>query len=339
MTEKYKPALIVVAAIAAVIGLLGLIDIKNASYAGYFSASNNDVVRVFPDSPAERAGLEVGDVLKSIDGIAVTDTKEASRRPRPEIGETRVFVIDRNGAEQELDLTYSGLPARNRTLRIAAALIGFCFLLLPLWAYHRAPSSSTLILALFGLCFGAAFLPGPYSESYLLRTLGGAIATSAVVMGFAFLVHYLMQFPEAGKFLKKTWAKKLIYGPAILLALFFLFLALAQPDATSGLNRMVGLLVSLFVVGFFGWAVVSMILLFKRAGSAERAGHGLTMMLIGTLLGLLPVTFSSLMGAIAPQVQANLPGVQFFFLTLVLIPLCFALAAVKSAESLRTSGP
>ncbi|MCP4203672.1 MAG: hypothetical protein GY769_17280 [bacterium] len=102
---------------------------------------------------------------------------------------------------------------------------------------------------------------------------------------------------------------------------------------------MVGLLVSLFVVGFFGWAVVGMILRFKRAGSAERAGHGLTMMLIGTLLGLLPVTFSSLMGAIAPQVQANLPGVQFFFLTLILIPLCLALAAVKSAESLRTSGP
>jgi len=42
-----------------------------------------------------------------------------------------------------------------------------------------------------------------------------------MVMGFAFLVHYLMQFPKEGAFLRKSWAKKLIYGPAILLALFF----------------------------------------------------------------------------------------------------------------------
>lgn len=56
-------------------------------------------------------------------------------------------------------------------------------------------------------------------------------------------------------------------------------------------------------------------------------------MLFGTLAGLLPVTFSSLVGTIAPQVQANLPGIQFFFLTLGLIPICFAVAAVRSARA------
>jgi hypothetical protein len=50
-------------------------------------------------------------------------------------------------------------------------------------------------------------------------------------------------------------------------------------------------------------------------------------------VGLLPVTVSFLIGAVAPQVQANLPGVQFFFLTLVLIPICFALAAMRSARA------
>ena len=86
------------------------------------------------------------------------------------------------------------------------------------------------------------------------------------------------------------------------------------------------------MVGFFGWAVVGMILRFKRATASERASHGLTLMLFGVLLGLLPVTFSSLMGAIAPDIQANLPGVQFFFLTLGLIPLCLAVAALRSAK-------
>lgn len=263
----------------------------------------------------------------------MTDTKASSRRLRPATGETRTFVIDRDGTQHDLELTYSEQPPRNRNLGRAAALMGFCFLLVPLWVYHHVPSRSTLILALFGLCFGAAFLPGPYSESFFLRALGGAVATSAVIMGFAFLVHYLMQFPKPGAFLTAAWAKSLIYVPAIMLALFFLFLAMAQPDATGGLNRTVGLLASLFVVGFFGWAVVGMVLRFRRASADERARHGLTLMLIGTLLGLLPVTFSSLMGAIAPEVQANLPGVQFFFLTLLLIPLCFSAAAVRSAAA------
>jgi len=333
MADNYKLFFVGVAAVAMIVGVLGLLDIKNVPYSGYFSGPNNDIVRVFPESPAEQAGLQVGDVVESIGGIAVTDTKALSRRPRAEIGESRTFVVVRDGSRQQIDLSYSGLPSRPRNLGIAAALIGFCFLLLPLWAYHSAPSTSTVVLALFGLCFGAAFLPGPYSQSYMLRALAGAFATSAVVMGFAFLVHYVLQFPKPGAFLARAWGKRLIYGPAILLALFFVFLTVAQPDATSGFNRIVGALVGLFIVGFFGWAVVAMIRRFRGASASERTDHGLTLMLFGTLAGLLPVTLSSLVGTIAPQIQANLPGIQFFFLTLVLIPICFAIAAMRSARA------
>ena len=332
MTAKWKPVFVVVAAIAAIVGVLGVLDLKSAPYAGYFGGPNNDVTRVFPGSPAADAGLEVGDVLQSVGGIAVTDTKALTRRSRAEVGETRTFVVDRNGTELELDLTYSDLPARQRSLALAGALIGFCFLLLPLWAFHRAESGSTFILALFGVAFGIAFLPGPYSQSFLLRSVAGAFATSCVVLGFAFMVHYLMQYPKPGRFLDKGWSRKLIYGPAILLAVFFLYLAAAQPDATSGFNRVIGLLVGIYVVGFFGWAIVAIIRRFLQAGPADRAAHGLGLMLFGTLAGLLPVTFSSLVGALAPQVGANLPGVQFFFLTMMLIPICFAVAAVRSAD-------
>jgi len=335
MAGKYKLVFLGVAAVAAVVGFLGLLDIENVPYSGYFSGPNNDIVRVFPKSPAEQSGFQVGDVVESIDGIAVTDTKALSRRPRAEIGESRTFVVDRDGSRQQLDLSYSSLPSRPRNLGIAAALIGFCFLLLPLWAYLTSPSSSTVVLAFFGLCFGAAFLPGPYSQSYMVRALGGALATSAVVMGFAFLVHYVLQFPKPGAFLARAWGRRLIYGPAILLALFFIFLTVAQPDATSGFNRIVGALVGLFIVTFFGWAVVGMIRGFRGASASERTRHGLTLMLFGTLAGLLPVTFSSLIGTIAPQIQANLPGIQFFFLTLVLIPICFAVATVRSAQAGR----
>ena len=225
------------------------------------------------------------------------------------------------------------MPARPRSLSIAGALIGFCFLLLPLWAFRRAESGSTFILALFGLGFGIAFLPGPYSQSHLLRTVAGAFTTSCLILGFAFMVHYLMQFPKPGRFLEKSWSKKLIYGPAILLAVFFLYLAIAQPDASGSFNRVVGALIGIFIVSFFGWAIVAIVWSHRRASASERSAHGLTLMLFGTLAGLVPVTLSILIGTLAPQVQANLPGVQFLFLTLVLIPICFAIAAVRSAEA------
>jgi len=103
MTEKYKPMLLVIVATATVIGVLGVTDLKNATYAGFFSGPNNDVVRVFPGSPADEAGLEVGDLMESIGGIAVTDTKARSRRLRPKIGETRTFVVGRDATKLELD--------------------------------------------------------------------------------------------------------------------------------------------------------------------------------------------------------------------------------------------
>lgn len=327
-----KNAFFVIATIAAIIGVLGVLDLKNAPYSGYFSSPNNQVTRVFPDTPAERAGLEVGDVIQSVGGISVQDTKALARRARPEIGETRTFMVDRDGQETELEVTYSELPTTTRNLGLAGALIGFCFLVFPLLAYTKAPSTATFLLALFGLCFGIAFLPGPYSPSYFLRTLGGALGTSAVVMGFAFLVHFLLSFPQPRDFLSRPAAKKIIYLPAILLALFFLFLTLFQPDATPALNQVVGLLVGLFVVGFFGWAIVAMFQNFSRASAEGRSKHGLGLMLFGALVGLVPVTLSSLIAAISPEVQANLPGVRFYFLTFALIPICFALAARRSAS-------
>ncbi len=103
MTEKYKAMLLVIVATATVIGVLGVTDLKNAPYAGFFSGPNNDVVRVSPGSPADEAGLEVGDLMESIGGIAVTDTKARSRRLRPKIGETRTFVVGRDATKLELD--------------------------------------------------------------------------------------------------------------------------------------------------------------------------------------------------------------------------------------------
>jgi len=38
---------------------------------------------------------------------------------------------------------------------------------------------------------------------------------------------------------------------------FFLYLGLVQPDFTGGLRTITGILVGAFVVGYFGWSLVT----------------------------------------------------------------------------------
>jgi len=333
MEARFKVVVIVLAVVSATFGIFGIRDLDNVPYSGFFTGPTNEITRVFPGSPAESAGLEVGDVLQSVDGISLSDTRALARRERPALGETRMFMVDRDGGEVELAVTYSGQPEVNRTTSWLGLVVGLCFLAFPMWAYVKAPSAANRVLALFGLCFGAAFTPGPYSSSYFLRTLGGSIGTTAVVLGFAFLVHFVLLFPRPRPFLDRPSANKIIYWPAIGLAAFFLYLTVFTPDTTDMLGQVIGLMAGIFIVSFFGWAVVAMIQTYNRATAEERSRYGLTQMLIGTLVGLVPLTLANLIGSVAPAVQANLPGVQFYFLGLGLIPLTFAMSAAKASAA------
>ena len=83
---------------------------ENLSQRGWvginFDAKGENVVlsAVVPDSPAEAAGLEAGDILISVNGVAYSDGNEAKIKEihaglRP--GEEITIVASRNGTESE----------------------------------------------------------------------------------------------------------------------------------------------------------------------------------------------------------------------------------------------
>ena len=196
---RYKTTMLVAAALFAVWGILSIFDVNHLPYSGYQTDGNNTVTQVFDGGPAQQAGMQTGDYIRSVGGIAVEDAAAAARRARPNIGETRTIVVEREGRTASLDVTYVRLPGTNKALTYAGILIGFCFLVFGLIPYLKAPSARTTLLAIFGLTLGFSFFGGPYLSAYALRTIRIILTNLLVVGGFAALLHFTLMFPKRAK--------------------------------------------------------------------------------------------------------------------------------------------
>ena len=72
------------------------------------------ITKVIPGSPAEAAGLRVGDELYSLNGVKLVGAAEASlKQARGEWkpGQQVNYVVKRGGAEQRVSLTLAAWPA------------------------------------------------------------------------------------------------------------------------------------------------------------------------------------------------------------------------------------
>jgi hypothetical protein len=150
----------------------------------------------------------------------------------------------------------------------------------------------------------------------------------------------MMEFPKPKAMLAKKYTLTAMYVPAILIALFVFFIFIFQPAATSTFNVLARSLFGLFVVAYFGLSLAAMIHSYVKASAKERSDYGLNLMLIGVLVGLLPITIAVLITLLVPTVV--LPGADFYLLTFLLIPITLALATMRKegapAEA-RASAP
>ena len=325
--SNYKNAFLVLAAIWVIWGILGIMDFGNFTYSGYSTDGNNTIVEVEDQSPAASAGMQVGDKIVSIAGIAVEDSKARNKQNRAEIGEARTFVVDRNGTEESIDLTYGSQSTKGKTLNWLASLIGFLYIFFGVRAYLKGRTTETLLFGIFALFFGFNFLGGPYFESHVMRNIVGAITLPVFLISFAALLNFMLAYPKRRPFLEKTMNVRMIYAPAILLTLVILVLIIFQPDSTSGLNTMMRLLFGIFILFYFGWSIIAMIQNYSRASATERSDYGLNLLLWGTVIGLAPILLIVIINTAAPEVVIT--GSDYVFLTLGIIPIAYGLALDK----------
>ena len=93
-------------------------QMKNSGFVGVeFDSDNAEgyaVTKVYPGSPAEAAGIQAGDILVALNGVAINkDNDDALAKARRDWkpGQNVTYTIKRNGSERQVSLTLAPWPA------------------------------------------------------------------------------------------------------------------------------------------------------------------------------------------------------------------------------------
>ncbi len=75
----------------------------------------------------------------------------------------------------------------------------------------------------------------------------------------------------------------------ILLAIIVI-LEIVQPDGSGTLNMVMRLLFGVFIIGYFLIALITLIRKYAKASSDDRSSKGLNLMLLGVIIGIVPIS-------------------------------------------------
>lgn len=320
-----KKGFFIIGAVFILWGILGKIDSSNYTYRGFQTGDNNQIIVIDEGSPASDAGFEIGDVIVTNGGIDQNDNKALSKRSRPNIGDKRTYVIDRNGESVTLELTFSELPDADKSLNNVGFIMGLLFVFIGLFMFRKNDSALTKAFTLFILCFGFIFFDGPYLEPGFLKTFVTCVSTSIVLFSFAFMMAYMLEFPPQAKI------PKFLFIPALVVITLVCVLNVVRPDGSGTFNMVLRLIFGVTIIFYFLGSLITLIKKYAGATSEVRSETGLNLMLVGALIGLLPIIIYFTAGVISPGI--DLPGNDYIFITFLAIPICFAMALNKQTAN------
>jgi hypothetical protein len=248
-----------------------------------------------------------------------------SKRSRPNIGDKRIYVVDRNGESVSLELTFSELPDTDKSLNNVGFIMGLLFVFIALFMLQKSASSLTKAFTIFVLCFGFIFFDGPYLEPGFLKTLVNCISTSIVLLSFAFMMAYMLEFPPQAKI------PKFLFIPAFIVIALVCILSAVRPDGSGTFNMILRLIFGVTIIFYFLGSLITLIKKYAGATPEVRSETGLNLMLAGALIGLLPIIIYFTASVISPGI--DLPGNDYIFITFLAIPICFAMALNKQSAS------
>jgi hypothetical protein len=327
---RYKILFSILAVALLIWGAFGAMEITKASYTGYTISPDNVVTQVRAGSPAETAGVLVGDKVTKIDGYAVESVAGFYERGRAAVGGAGSLTVMRDGAEQTLTFNYAAQPTSDMLATSGAgALIGLAYLILGLMVYLRNPTRLSTIFCALSLMLALLYLPGPYFAAAGVRRTTNAVIALIVGVMLATLLYYCLSFPRVKELLSaRPWLRKVIFIVAPLVALVFALVNLAAPDISAGNSMLLNVLAGVAYGGYLLLSVVAVIHSYVKSGAEERSASGLNLMMLGLVIGFGPLVISILYHTIFPH-TGDLPGERFWGVTGIAVPICLALALMK----------
>ena len=308
-------------------GIAGFFDELKMGRGGYVYSPDYIVEGVEQGGAAEAAGMQAGDRVISVDGIAVETLPLYSRWPRwlmPGVGESLPIVVERDGETVAFEVVYGGTPRGIVHLRIGGGVVALSFLWFGIAALFAVPTSQARRLGSSGLVAGLAALSVPH-----LGTWSGVkshVQFAAMFLLTVLLLRFFLLFPRpkrAGEsrlvtmFLYGVWA---LFLPLLVLELIFhprLYHAFGGPG-------------SLIMLVYCMLALVAAVHTLVKTPRGELWSSGMGWILVGFLVAVVPTLVGMIDWALLQGF--SLPGSNYYPLALAVFPPSMALAVRQQAR-------
>jgi hypothetical protein len=272
-----------------------------------------------PGSGAERAGLRAGDRVVSVEGVPVEKLGMESRWPRslvPRAGESRRFLVARQGEQLMLDIVHEA-PSRDlMSHRIGGGLMGLAWLLPGLWAWFAVGTEAALLLARIGLAAAGTMAFGLGPNLGWWSGISQHVSSALTALFFLLLAWFFLRFPRVKRAGESRVVWWLLYAPWAGLVLFLILEVMVHP----ALYYSTGSMVSALALGYGTAALAALVHTLLRTPRGQMWGSGTPMILGGLIVSVL---------AMAGGMIWNAPGWSF---GLAMLPLALSMAvAVQRA--------
>ncbi len=282
---------------------------------------------IVPGSPAEKAGIQRGDIVCSIEGTEIHRATQVTRQLyRAGLWTQLNYQLERSGEKFEVPLI-TGPPDRPASLQNFLRIVALVYLFIGLFIFFRrwnAPRAVHFyILCLISFIFYSFHYTGKLNDFDRIIYWGNDVAW---LLQAALLLHFALVFPERRR---RTWPwLAAIYAvPAILLlvrlAIAYQMLDLfPSPFAESLLDRVYMAYLSVYFLA----AAFVFFLSYRRAPSGVLRQQ-LKWVTGGTVAGIVPFLTVTAIPYIAGAQPSSWMAAGV--LSLGLIPLCFGYAIIR----------
>jgi len=315
-----------------VIGVLDLYRPDRPADSYRFDEQTLRIRSVTPGGSADRAGLERGDAVTSINGTPVTtfrDMQHAISALR--VGDSASIGVLRGGEPLTISLTIEPLDREARLHKSSLAAIAMSFLALGLVVVLRRADTLAIVFYSLSLVLSFVIAPVPPYDSLAWNFLVDALYRASFALLPALFLHFFLIFPFRREFVRR-FPRFLPAMYALAVALFAVTLTFDVVFHVMDRDDLIPVILvlstanSILIVAGLLAGIASFVTAYLSSPSGN-VRRRLKIVLWGTIFGFLPLLVGTVTKSLFPSIVP--PGSRYYHLSLFLVPLSYAHAIVR----------